>query len=74
MDHFKRFVDWMASGMVAAFSVITLARIEAVVQISVGIATMAMCICAVRLSTLKRRAVKRDLERADYVEQRAEDD
>jgi hypothetical protein len=63
MDSFKRFVDWAASTLVAAFSLITLARIEAAVQLGVGVATIAMCVCAVRLSVLKRRALERQMKR-----------
>lgn len=74
MDPFKKVVDWAASTLIAAFSVITLARIEAAVQLGVGVATIAMCVCAVRLSILRRRALERQLKREEYVLSRTDTD
>lgn len=62
MHSLKSLLSWIASLFVAAFGFVTLAHFEAVIQICVGLATIAMCVAAVRLNTLRRRVLEQQLK------------
>lgn len=55
-------VHWIAGALAAAFGLVTLEHFEAVVRISVGGATIAMCVAAIRLSVLRHRLLEKQLK------------
>lgn len=71
IDPVKKLTDVAAGGAVSVWLGSLAAHFQTAVQIGAAIATIVMCICAARLSTLRRRELERQIRREEYAAARA---